>query len=322
MRLYLSADLSKSHKLQGNLEFMGLPIAVENRKGSSRHWHDPHSGERGSTKMLHPYGYVKGTLGVDGDEVDVYVGPNKSSQKVFIVTQMRKPDFTEVDEQKVMLGFTSSSEAKEAYLAHYDDPKFFGSIKEFTMDEFKEKLASRKGELIKNLFHAPASANMPTLSKTILRYEDMSARVRARQKEHEMTTEKSCDHSKSTTCENCEDASGILKGLTSRMLSLTKRAVERIQAHAPAAADPEFATQEVTLFGPQIAQALHVNRPFEPPSVPVVQIATPPQSASPLAPDFMTSCGGCGYTHKSLSSCPRCATNASSNREAAPIWRR
>lgn len=310
MRLFLTTDVVKAWKLQGSLEFQGLPIAVENKAGSSRHWKDPNSGESGSTKMKYPYGYVKGTLGTDGDEVDGFVGPNKASEQVFVVTTMKKPGFKEVDEQKVMLGFTSASDAKKAYLQHYNDPRFFGSMKEFTMAEFKEKLTSHKGKLIKHLFLALPSANIPRMDKSM--------------KELDMTTvEKSCEHSKEVTCEKCNgthSTADILKGLTSRMLSMTKRAVERLAPPPPV--DPEFKTEEVSLFGPQVAQALHVDRPFEPPSVPVVSVATPAQSASPLSPDFMTSCGGCGYTHKSLSTCPRCDAIAATNREATPIWRR
>lgn len=312
-----------SHKLQGKLDFQGLPISIENKAGSSRHWYDSHTKEEGSTKMKYPYGYVQGTLGTDGDEVDVFVGPDETSEKVFVVTQMKGPDFSSVDEQKVMLGFSSSKAAKDAYLEHYDNPKFFGSMKELTVEEFKAKLTSHKGKLIKHLFLSLPSANIPSMAKSVHHGADSRESL----KERNMTdVEKSCEHNKDVTCEKCNgthSASDILKGLTSRMLSMTKRAVERAQTVAAAvAAAPEHSSEGVRLFGPQVAQSLHVNRPFEPPSVPVVSIATPQASASPLAPDFMTSCGGCGYTHKSLSTCPRCATNHASNREAAPIWRR
>lgn len=304
MKLFLES-IEKSWKLQGSLEFQGLPIAIENKAGDVRHWKDENSGESGSTVQKYPYGYVKETLGVDGDEVDVFIGPKKDGDKVFIITQMKKPGFTEVDEQKVMLGFEDEADAKRAYLEHYNNPKFFGSMKTFTVEEFKEKLHTYKGKLIKHLFSTMTSANIPWVAKSV--------------KEQTMTepVKKSCDHGKSEECQG--DTKDILKGLTSRMLSLTKRAVER-RASAPV---EEFSTTEVTLFGPQVAQSLHVDRgPFEPPSVPVVRIETPAPAASPLSPDFMTSCGGCGYVHKSLDSCPRCASMAASNRTSVPVWRR
>jgi len=368
MNLYLSAEnMEKAYKLHGKVEFQGLPISVENRAGSSRHWYDPNSGEKGSTKMKYPYGYIRGTLGTDGDEVDVFVGPKKDSTKVFVVTQMKKPGFKEVDEQKVMLGFHSATEAKQAYLDHYNDPKFFGSMKEFHMDDFKQKLTSHKGKLIKHLFLADPSAK---LEKAIATYEDLenagmekahigfdklqskiegqghsaesAAKIAAAvgnkkygdKKMHHAAEEgkplkegqkidKSCEHNTDgETCEKCNgthSATDILKGLNSRLLSMVTRSKEKL-APKP---DPIATSGETTLFGPQVAQASFVPRPFEAPVVASVEIPVVQSAATPLAPDFMTSCGGCGYMHKSLSSCPRCAQVAALDaRVATPAWRR
>lgn len=138
------------HKLAYRTEFQGMPISVENRAGSNRNWYDPKADEHGKTKMEYPYGYVRGTLGLDDDEVDVFLGPDKKSNKVFVVTQMERFKFKKVDEQKVMLGFSSVKAAKAAYLRHYDDDRFFGSMKEMTVEEFKSKLKSRKGKIIKS----------------------------------------------------------------------------------------------------------------------------------------------------------------------------
>lgn len=139
-----------SYKLAYRTDFQGLPVSVENRKGSYRHWYDAGKDQEGKTKMVFPYGYIRGTLGTDGDEVDVYLGPDKKSEKVFAVTQFKAPDFVEVDEQKIMLGFSSAQAAKSAYLKHMDNPKFFKDMKEMTMDEFKIKLGKKKGKLIKS----------------------------------------------------------------------------------------------------------------------------------------------------------------------------
>jgi hypothetical protein len=131
------------------MEFQGLPISIENRKGSKRYWTDPNNGKDGSTKMQYPYGYIRGTLSTDDDAVDVYIGKDEKSDKAFVITQMKTPDFKEIDEQKVMLGFSSAEKAKLAYLAHYDDPRFFKEMKELSMGQFRAKLATHKGKLIK-----------------------------------------------------------------------------------------------------------------------------------------------------------------------------
>jgi hypothetical protein len=93
--------------------------------------------------MKHPYGYIKGTKGADGEEVDAYVGPKKDAPKAFVVHQ-HKEDGTGFDEDKVMLGFKSKAEARKAFLAHYDSPKFLGPISAVGIDRLKELVASKK----------------------------------------------------------------------------------------------------------------------------------------------------------------------------------
>lgn len=136
--------VGKARKLARRMTFGGLSISVETDKGQKRHWHDPHSGESGSTSMQHPYGYIRGSMGTDGDHVDVYVGPHEDATHAYVIDQMKKPDFKEFDEQKVMLGFKSASAAKKAYLAHYNDPRFFGSMKAIPFAEFATKVLATK----------------------------------------------------------------------------------------------------------------------------------------------------------------------------------
>ena len=56
---------------------------------------------------------------------------------------MRKGDWGKIDEEKCILGVGTTAEARELYLAHYDDPRFCGSIKELSMDRFKQRLATK-----------------------------------------------------------------------------------------------------------------------------------------------------------------------------------
>lgn len=129
-------------KLQGHLVHQGIPIAVENRKGSVRSGVDA-DGKPWRTEMKHPYGYIKNSKGADGEEVDAYVGPVKDATHVHVVHQ-RKADGTGYDEDKVMLGFASKDDARKAYLAHYNSPKFLGPMKSVPIDRFKELLATNK----------------------------------------------------------------------------------------------------------------------------------------------------------------------------------
>jgi len=128
------------HKLSRRMKFRGLDVSIETDEGELRHWYDPHNEEKGTTKMKFPYGYIRRTQGVDRDHIDVYVGPYKSATNVFIVHQMKAPKFEKYDEDKCMIGFRSAAEAKAAYLSHYNDDRFFGSMTVMPFEEFKEKV--------------------------------------------------------------------------------------------------------------------------------------------------------------------------------------
>lgn len=139
-------------KLQGETDHQGLDIAIENRKGSVRKGVDK-DGKPWRTVMKHPYGYIKGTKGADGEEIDCYVGPKKDATHAFVVHQ-HKDTGKGYDEDKVMLGFGSKEEAEKAYLKHYNDPKFLGPVKEVLMERFK-KLVSTGKKLVKISAGAP-----------------------------------------------------------------------------------------------------------------------------------------------------------------------
>lgn len=134
------AGASAGRRLDDRYEFQGLKISIENAAGSTRHWEDPHSGESGDTEMKYDYGYIRMTEGTDGDHVDVYIGPNRYADTVWVVYQMKKPDFKQYDEQKCMLGFDSEEEARAAYLQHYNDERFLGRIFKMPFDDFKREV--------------------------------------------------------------------------------------------------------------------------------------------------------------------------------------
>lgn len=143
---------AEEFKLQGHTTHQGLGIAIENRKGSVRKGVDK-DGKPWRTKMIHPYGYIKGTKGADGEEVDCYVGPCSDASHAHVVHQ--KKEDGSYDEDKVMLGFASKDDARKAYLAHYNTDRFLGPIKSVFMPKFKEMVESGK-KLVK------ISASSPT----------------------------------------------------------------------------------------------------------------------------------------------------------------
>jgi len=135
----------KSRKLHYKTVFQGLPISVENRKGSIRRGEDK-NGEW-QTKMKIPYGYIRGTLGTDGDHLDCFVGPNKESDKVYVI-HIKHPDNNKYDEDKVFLGFDTLPDALKTFKEHYDDyKKYLQSYDILDMETFKKRI-EKKGKKI------------------------------------------------------------------------------------------------------------------------------------------------------------------------------
>lgn len=133
------AQLQAGNYLKKKLAYRGLTITVENPAGSSRSGKD-RDGHEWTTHMQNDYGYINRTEGVDGDHVDCYIGPKDDAENVFIVHQRKAGDWEKFDEDKAMLGFESEKEAVDAYLKHYDDPRFLGPVTAMPFAEFKEKV--------------------------------------------------------------------------------------------------------------------------------------------------------------------------------------
>jgi len=113
----------------GHVSMHGLGISIETPAGKSR--------KPGWKPLQNAYGYIKRTLGRDGDHVDIFLGPAPDTELVFVVDQIN-PDNKRFDEHKCMLGFKSKKEAKEAYLANYE-PNWqgLGAITPLTIQQFK-----------------------------------------------------------------------------------------------------------------------------------------------------------------------------------------
>lgn len=103
---------------KGNLTFCGFAIAIENPKGSNRTGIDP-NGNEWSIELKNHYGDIRGTMGADGDPIDVFLGDNDKATRAFIVNQTDESG--NFDEHKVMLGFDNAGEAIHAYLDNYED---------------------------------------------------------------------------------------------------------------------------------------------------------------------------------------------------------
>ena len=128
---------------KGHVNVQGFDISIENPKGSTRSGVDE-SGKKWSITMQNDYGYFKRSEGKDGDPIDVFIGNNPESGKIFVVDQVN-PETGVFDESKVMLGFNNEEDARKAYLSNYEDGwKGLGSITETDANYFKEWLYDGK----------------------------------------------------------------------------------------------------------------------------------------------------------------------------------
>ena len=128
---------------KGHVRVDGLDVTIENPKGSVRSGTDA-DGKRWENVMNNTYGYMRGTEGVDGDHIDVFLSDNPESGNVYVVDQ-RDPKTGEFDEHKVMYGFGSMEEARDAYLKNYTPGwQGLGTITEVSKDEFRKWIGSSK----------------------------------------------------------------------------------------------------------------------------------------------------------------------------------
>lgn len=137
---HISATMSR--KLEGRRKWHGLDLSIENAAGSTRSG-VAKDGKRWSVIMQHPYGYIRKTMGVDGDQVDCFVGPDPNAQYVYVIHQ-KDPTTGAYDEDKCMLDFPNEEAAKRAFFANYDRPDFFHSMTTLPVGEFIDSVLATK----------------------------------------------------------------------------------------------------------------------------------------------------------------------------------
>lgn len=125
---------------KGHIKINGFDVTIEQPAGSVRYGKDA-SGKKWSQVMNNTYGYIRGTEGVDGDHIDVFLGPDMNSDMVYVVDQVNTDG--SFDEHKVMMGFPSLEDARSAYLSNYEDGwQGLGNITGVALDGFKKWIDS------------------------------------------------------------------------------------------------------------------------------------------------------------------------------------
>lgn len=125
---------------KGHIKINGFDVTIEQPAGSVRSGKDA-SGKEWSQVMNNTYGYIRGTESVDGDHIDVFLGPDMNSDMVYVVDQVNTDG--SFDEHKVMMGFPSLEDARSAYLSNYEEGwQGLGNITGVTLDGFKKWIDS------------------------------------------------------------------------------------------------------------------------------------------------------------------------------------
>lgn len=130
---------------KGHIWIQGLNISIENEKGSYRGEKDQ-KGKKWQVKMPAPYGYIRGTIGADNMQVDVYLGKHPESTTVWVIDQDKVTPSGEnkgFDEHKVMLGYKKLKRALRDYLkSHFDGHghERLNAVTELSISDFKNWL--------------------------------------------------------------------------------------------------------------------------------------------------------------------------------------
>lgn len=125
------------------LNFHGLAITIEWRKGDRK----PDKMDPDWSYQLNAdYGFFDGTTSPEEEEMDVYVGDNKESQRVFMASLLNYDG--EFQEFKVLLGFDTRKDAERFFCDQYSESKC-GPFMEMTMADLKDWIDLQKPKAAK-----------------------------------------------------------------------------------------------------------------------------------------------------------------------------
>jgi len=142
---------------KGRFNIRGLHIAIENPANSIRSGKDG-SGNPWRSVLSRDYGYFTrggqsaAPIAVDGDEIDVFIGPNLESDLVVVIDQYFGKKF---DESKFVICCTDKKHGEDIYLANYQSGWKLGPVSTCTIQQLVEWLKDGdhtkpfKGQMVK-----------------------------------------------------------------------------------------------------------------------------------------------------------------------------
>jgi hypothetical protein len=129
------AQIKAGNYAKGKFSLHGLPIVIEQPRNSIRTGKSK-DGKEWQSRMAAHYGYIQGSSGADGDQIDVFIGAVPENTMAYVINQNNQQgDF---DEHKVMIGFNDAQDAKRAYLESYErNWTGFGNMLPVTIEQLK-----------------------------------------------------------------------------------------------------------------------------------------------------------------------------------------
>lgn len=127
----------------GTIAWHGLNLDIENARYSVRRGQSPQGAW--ATALADHYGEVRGSLGNDGDAIDVFVGRDPTSTTVYVVA-IAHPDGT-FDEVKAMVDYASLEEALSSFVRSYDKVPTVLRITPWPVEAFVERIRSSLGPI-------------------------------------------------------------------------------------------------------------------------------------------------------------------------------
>ena len=151
------AQIQAGNYKKRKVAWNGMTISIENDAGSYREGTDS-DGTKWRTKMYYDYGYINRTMAIDGDQIDIFMGPDLKSEIVFVVNQIN--DAGNFDEHKIIARASTKDEAEKIYLKNYEKGwnKYSKQIQSMSIDEFKHWL--KNGNTKKHLKESESNHNL------------------------------------------------------------------------------------------------------------------------------------------------------------------
>lgn len=112
------AQREASDYMMGHAVLHGIPVRIENPRNTWREGVSP-DGKPWRTRLAAHYGDFPDSRGNDGDPVDVFIGPFPESTALWVINQ-RHIGTDKLDEHKVMAGFLTEQQARDAYADSFD----------------------------------------------------------------------------------------------------------------------------------------------------------------------------------------------------------